>query len=68
MVVAEHYRDHLERTAKLYGQSETADNERFSYKRAPKRGWQEGKRDFTNRKTYMKWHVFKKDDKYGLIN
>ena len=68
MVVAEHYRDNLERTAKLYGQSEATDNEGFSYKKAPKRGWQEGKRDFTNQKTYKKWHVFKKEDKYGLIS
>ena len=68
MVVGEHYRDHLDRTAELYGQSEHDDNEKFSYKRAPKRGWQEGKRDFTKRKTYKKWHMFKKDDKYGLIS
>ena len=66
MVVGEHYREHLEKTAKLYG--ECGEDGKFSYKNAPRRGWQEGKRDFTNRKTYKKWHVFKKDDKYGLIN
>ena len=68
MVVGEHYRDHIERTGKLYGEVEDTNNEKFNYSRAPRRGWQEGKRDFTARKTYKKWHVFKKDDKYGLIN
>ena len=68
MVVGEHYREHLERTAKLYGEGESGEDEKFSYKKAPRRGWQEGKRSFTDRKTYKKWHVFKKDDKYGLIN
>ena len=43
-------------------------DERFSYSKAPERGWQEGKRAFTRQKTYKKWHKFKKEDKYGLIS
>ena len=65
MVVGEHSREDLQRAAKLYGDEEDA--ERFSYDKAPERGWQEGKRAFTRQKTYKKWHKFKKDDKYGLI-
>ena len=51
-------------TARRYGLSESD----FSYEDAPPRGWQEGKKDFTNRRTYKKWHQFKKEDKYGLIS
>ena len=68
MVVGEQYREQLETSARLYGESVSEDSDKFSYKKAPKRGWQEGKRDFTQRKTYRKWHVFKKEDKYGLIS
>ena len=37
----------------------------FSYATAPPRGSQEGVRDFTARRTYKKWHKFKKNDRYG---
>ena len=60
-VIAEKYVDQLEEEADLYGRSEST----FSYKTAPPRGWQEGRRDFTGRKTYKKWHQFKKNDRYG---
>lgn len=66
MVVGEKSREDIERTAKLYG--EVPNDEKFSYDKAPNRGSQEGKRSFTRQKTYKKWHKFKKDDKYGLIN
>ena len=66
MVVGEQSREDLERTAKLYG--EVPNSEKFNYDKAPKRGWQEGKRAFTRQKTYKKWHKFKKEDGYGLIN
>ena len=46
-VVADRYRDEIEKAAKLYGQS----NSDFDYAKAPKRGWQRGKKDFTARKT-----------------
>ena len=67
MVVGETSRSDLQKTAELYGDSDDA-KERFSYEKAPRRGWQEGKRSFTRQKTYKKWNVFKKDDKYGLLN
>ena len=67
MVVAERYRKDSDKSAKLYGETDELE-EKFSYNKAPKRGKQEGKRDFTDRKTYKKWHVFKNEDKYGLIN
>ena len=67
MVVGETSRSDLQKTAELYGDTDDA-NERFSYEKAPRRGWQEGKRSFTRQKTYKKWNVFKKDDKYGLLN
>ena len=50
-------------TARRYGLSGSD----YSYEKAPERGWQEGKKDFSNRRTYKKWHTFKKDDKYGII-
>ena len=68
MVVGEHYRDHINRASKLYEEGNSAKIEKFSYEKSSERGSQEGKRDFTKRKTYKKWHVFKKDDQYGLIN
>jgi len=51
-------------TARRYGLSESD----FSYEDAPPRGWQEGTKDFTNRRTYKKWHQFKKEDKYGIVS
>ena len=41
----------------------------FVYDEAPDRGWQEGKKDFTDKVTYYKWHGFKKKkakDDYAL--
>merc|ERR1711973_203671 len=61
-VIAEKYIDQLEREAELYGKHPEST---FSYKKAPPRGGQEGIRDFTARKTYKKWHQFKKNDSYG---
>lgn len=62
-VVSDRYRWQMERTAQLYGKSGCE----FDYEKAPKRGWQKGKRDFTDRRTYKKWHKFGKDDEYGLV-
>ena len=62
-VIGEKYIDQLEREAELYGRHPEST---FSYKDAPPRGRQEGVRDFTARKTYQKWHQFKKNDRYGI--
>jgi len=61
-VVAEKYVDQIEREGQLYGKYPQAT---FDYKKAPPRGGQEGVRDFTGRRTYKKWHTFKKNDRYG---
>ena len=50
--------------ARRYGVSESD----FSYEKAPERGRLEGSKDFSNRRTYKKWHHFKKEDKYGLTS
>jgi small subunit ribosomal protein S17 len=42
-VVVGKYRDEIEEANKLYGESEG----RFKYDEAPKRGWQEDRKDFT---------------------
>ena len=63
-VVADRYREEIDRTAELYGKS----NSDFDYKKAPKRGWQKDKRDFTHRRTYKKWHRFEKKDPYAIIS
>jgi len=61
-VIAEKYIDQLEQEAELYGKHPEST---FSYAEAPPRGQQEGVRDFTARRTYKKWHQFKKNDRYG---
>ena len=66
-VIGEKYVDQLEKEAEMYGKHRLPEGqEGFSYKKAPSRGRQEGKRDFTARKTYQKWHNFKKNDRYGI--
>jgi hypothetical protein len=61
--VGDRYRKEMARTAQLYGKS----NNDFDYETAPKRGWQKNKRDFTERRTYKKWHNFKKNDPYAIV-
>ena len=63
-VVADRYREEIDKMAELYGKS----NSDFDYKKAPKRGWQRDKRDFTHRRTYKKWHRFAKKDPYAIIS
>lgn len=65
-VVADHYRDEMDMVANTYGKL----RENFVYAKALKRGSQLGKRDFTDKVTYYKWHVFKdkNDDGYGLVS
>ena len=52
--------------AGLYGKDLVPDG--FDYDVAPPRGWQEGKKDFTDKVTYYKWHVFDDTDDYALIS
>ncbi|XP_077295158.1 mitochondrial ribosomal protein S17 isoform X2 [Arctopsyche grandis] len=61
-VVGTNYRDDIEFKKELYGKSPTA----FDYGNAPPRGWQEGKRDFTDKPTYKKFHVFPEEDPYTV--
>lgn len=57
------YRDEIEAISKAYGKLPTA----FDYSKAPPRGWQEDKKDFTHVETYVKYHEFDNDDQpYGI--
>lgn len=61
--VAKHqYREDIEKEADLYGKLEST----FDYKKAPPRGWQDGKKDFTSKPTYTQYHVFDKEDPYAI--
>nr|CAD7607199.1 unnamed protein product [Timema genevievae] len=57
-VVVGKYRDEIAEANELYGESENA----FKYDDAPDRGWQEDKKDFTHRESYIKYHEFPDDD------
>ncbi|KAL1139504.1 hypothetical protein AAG570_006487 [Ranatra chinensis] len=57
------FRSELEEENTLYGEAP----ERFRYDTAPPRGWQEGKKDFTDKDTYIKYHEIEGDDQpYGV--
>ncbi|XP_078043873.1 mitochondrial ribosomal protein S17 [Augochlora pura] len=51
-IVAGRYRDHIEEDAKLFGKLDSA----FEYDKAPPRGSMENKRDFSYKKTYVKYN------------
>ncbi|XP_054257300.1 28S ribosomal protein S17, mitochondrial-like [Macrosteles quadrilineatus] len=57
-VVFDQYRDDMKESQKQFGEVESA----FDYEKAPPRGWQEGKKDFTAKPVYKKYHVFEDDD------
>lgn len=57
-VVVGKYRDEIDAVSKVYGKNESA----FDYDKAPPRGWQEDKKDYTHRETYIKYHEFKDED------
>lgn len=57
-VVGDQFREHLSATAEFYGKNKNA----FHYEKAPKRGWQENKKDFTHLETYYKYHDDGKND------
>lgn len=61
-VVIDQYRDDIDEKNEMYGKLDST----FDYKKAPPRGWQEGKRDFTDKPTFRKWQVFPEDDPYGV--
>ena len=63
-VVGDRYRSEIAKTAQLYGKSRSD----FDYKKAPPRGSQKDKRDFSYRKTYKKWHNFKVKDPYAIVS
>lgn len=57
-VAGDKYRDDIEAINKVYGKLPTA----FSYDKAPPRGWQEDKKDFTHVDTYVKYHEYENDN------
>ncbi|XP_046999970.1 28S ribosomal protein S17, mitochondrial [Schistocerca americana] len=57
-VVADKYRDDISRAAELFGKNDDA----FCYEDAPERGWQEDRKDFTHRRSYIKYHVYDNDN------
>lgn len=61
-VVASSFRDDIVDSNKLYGEESSA----FNYEEAPPRGWQEGKRDFSDKETYYKYHEDGSDQPYAL--
>lgn len=61
-VVAGKFRDHVETVNKVYGKKSTA----FDYEKAPQRGWQEDKKDYTHRETYIKYHEDGTDQPYSV--
>ncbi|XP_042225229.1 28S ribosomal protein S17, mitochondrial-like [Homarus americanus] len=52
-----HYRDQLKEYNEMFGVAEDGSGG-FDYSQAPDRGWQEGKKDFTHKIGYKKWHEF----------
>lgn len=57
------YRQDVDEINKIYGELPS----RFQYKKAPRRGWQEGKKDFTDKEVSIKYHEFEdKDQPYAV--
>ncbi|CAB4068043.1 unnamed protein product [Lepeophtheirus salmonis] len=65
-VVGSKYRTQMNKEDALYGKRRSFRD--FDYDTAPERGWQSGKRDFSDKPTYRKWHNFKKEDPYALLS
>jgi small subunit ribosomal protein S17 len=38
----------------------------YTLHRAPDRGWQVGKRDFSDKDTYKKYHMFEHNEPYAV--
>lgn len=54
LCVASEYRYDMERRDQLWGKNPDA----FDYDQAPPRGWQEGKKDWSHKEGYKRWHDF----------
>lgn len=61
-VVASSFRDDIVDANKLHGEEPSA----FDYEKAPPRGWQEGKRDFSDQETYYKYQDDGSDQPYTV--
>ncbi|XP_072942471.1 small ribosomal subunit protein uS17m [Epargyreus clarus] len=61
-VAKERYREDIDKQMEIYGKVESA----FDYTKAPPRGWQDGKKDFTSKPTYTKYHIFDENDPYAI--
>ncbi|KAJ8929192.1 hypothetical protein NQ314_018141 [Rhamnusium bicolor] len=61
-VIVGRYRENIDAVNKVYGEREKA----FRYEKAPPRGWQEDKKDFTHVETHIKYHESGKDDPYAV--
>ncbi|XP_017784030.1 PREDICTED: 28S ribosomal protein S17, mitochondrial [Nicrophorus vespilloides] len=61
-VVAGKFRDQIDKVNQAYGKLPTG----FDYTKAPKRGWQEDKKDFSHVETYAKYHEDGKDQPYSV--
>lgn len=56
------YREHIEAVNKVYGEIPN----RFQYDKAPPRGWQEEKKDFSHVETYIKYYEDGKEQPYAV--
>ncbi|XP_050521743.1 28S ribosomal protein S17, mitochondrial [Daktulosphaira vitifoliae] len=56
------YRDLLNEIDELYGKTK----ERFDYDKALERGWQEDKKDFTHKESYIKYHETVEEQPYAV--
>ncbi|XP_076383409.1 mitochondrial ribosomal protein S17 [Megalopta genalis] len=63
-VVAGKYRDDIEQDTELFGKLDST----FEYDKAPQRGSMEGKRDFSNKKTYVKYNDDPNNDDPCAVN
>lgn len=61
-VAKERYREDMDKQAEIYGKLDSS----FNHSKAPSRGWQQGKKDFTEKPTYTRFHVFDKTDPYSI--
>ena len=58
----DYFSDEIEAKNLLFGKNP----EGFDYSKAPERGWQKEKRDFSYQETYRKYHMFEQDDPYAV--
>lgn len=56
------FRDDICDVTEMYGKNPNA----FDYEKAPPRGWQEGKKDFSDKETYYKYQEDGTDQPYAL--